>query len=153
MNCSQNLLSILKHELIDYYESLKFDIDIKVQLILNQTSSSSTPDDSQTKLIIEQNQYLIEQIDRVCDSNLIDINSYFHHQNEHQAKLIDAPNQNESKIKENIKREALKSYLIRIDHEDYEMFGLYLEFDWYINEKQADFIKYYNYLICYFNLN
>jgi hypothetical protein len=138
---SQNLLSILKHELIDYYESLKFEIDIKVQLILNQTpssSSSSTPDDSQTKLmIIEENQYLIQQIDRVCDSNLIDINSYI--QNEHhQTKLfVDAPNQ-----KENIKREALKSYLIRIDHEDYETFGLYLEFDWYVNKKQADFIEY-----------
>ncbi len=65
----------LKKELIDYYDSLKFDIDIKAQRheLLNL---GSLKQDKQTNLI-EENVYLVEQIDRVLDSNLNDLNNFF----------------------------------------------------------------------------
>ena len=45
-------------------------------------------------------------------------------------------------VKEEIKKRALKSYLICLEIENYySKFGLHLEFEWYIDQNQLNFIK------------
>ena len=140
----------IKQELIDYYNGLKFDVDIKVQTLMKQMN------ENMRHKLIQENLFLIDQIDRVCDSNLNDINEFFSSKiilimtSSNQYKEIDRPaikkrklnNDDESKMKEDIKSMALKRYLIRIQHDKYPIFGLHLEFQWYIDSNQLNFIKY-----------
>ena len=68
----------LKKELINYYDSLQFDVDIKSQELINANDTiNSTETQQENREIIDENIYLIEQIERVLKSNLNDINHYF----------------------------------------------------------------------------
>ena len=129
-------------------------MDLKVQTILNKNKKKN-------KKLLSQNTFLIEQIDRVCESNLKDVNEFFQNfhkhpvildENETQSKkrklndvftteFNDIDYHNESKLKEEIKRRALKSYLICINHRKYSKCGLHLEFEWYVDKNQINFIK------------
>jgi hypothetical protein len=124
----------LKNDLIDYYDSLKFDIDIKAQAheLLNQESLKQ----DQTNKLFEENVYLVEQIDRVLNSNLNDISHFFENWNYHSLEINFFEN-----FHEEIKKKALKSYIISIKYKNHDLFGLYLEFEWYIDQNQLNFIK------------
>ena len=122
----------IKKELIDYYDSIKYELDIKVQQILEQQNFI------EKNSIAEQNIYLVNQIDRVLDSNLKDINEYFDNINQ-DSELFSSNEKNESEMKKDIKKHALKSYLIRVEHKKYGQ--VYLEFEWYIDENQLNYIQ------------
>lgn len=122
----------IKKELIDYYDSIKYELDIKVQQILEQQNFI------EKNSIAEQNIYLVNQIDRVLDSNLKDINEYFDNINQ-DSELFSSNEKNESEMKKDIKKHALKSYLIRVEHQKYGQ--VYLEFEWYIDENQLNYIQ------------
>ena len=148
--------SQIKKELIEHYDTLKFDLDLKVQTILNKNKNKK-----KKKKLVSQNTFLINQIDRVFESNLNDVNDFFQNfykhpvildENETQSKkrklndvftteFNDIDYHNETKLKEEIKRKALKSYLICINHREYSKIGLHLEFEWYIDRNQINFIK------------
>ena len=52
-------------------------------------------------------------------------------------------------LKEDLKRDALKSYLIMIclnNQSDNERWGLLLEFEWYIDKKEQKFIEFVFYI-------
>ena len=122
----------IKKDLIKYYENIKSNLDITAQMLLMENSLES-------KEISNENVFLSEQIDKVCDSNLNDINEYFDDFNSFEV-LTDNNKVSESSIKEEIKKKALKSYLVCIESDDYPDFDLYLQFEWYIDKKQFDYL-------------
>lgn len=144
------LKSDLKTELMNYYDKLKFNVDIKSQEDLKDDKIN---EEDKTKLI-EENIHLVEQIDRVCDSNLSDINDYFENKFDNEIDLLISSSQrkfktkkgqrfsesnqnvleNESELKKEIKKMALKSYLICIQHLSHRRYGLHCEFDWFVDE-------------------
>ena len=64
--------------IINYYDLLQFDVDIKSQELINANDTiNSTETQQENREIIDENIYLIEQIERVLKSNLNDINHYF----------------------------------------------------------------------------
>ncbi len=141
----------LKKELINYYDSLQFDVDIKSQELINANDTiNSTETEQENREIIDENIYLIEQIERVLKSNLNDINHYFDSKYNNDLDLdtlINVDYHDESttictvkQVKEFIKKNALKSYLICIKYKGYEKFGLHLEFEWYIDQNQLKYI-------------
>ena len=124
----------IKKDLIKYYENIKSNLDITAQMLLMENSL-----ESKVKEISNENVFLSEQIDKVCDSNLNDINEYFDDFNSFEV-LTDNNKVSESSIKEEIKKKALKSYLVCIESDDYPDFDLYLQFEWYIDKKQFDYL-------------
>lgn len=124
----------IKKDLIKYYENMKSNLDITAQNLLMENSL-----ESKVKEISNENVFLSEQIDKVCDSNLNDINEYFDDFNSFEV-LTDNNKVSESSIKEEIKKKALKSYLVCIESDDYPDFDLYLQFEWYIDKKQFDYL-------------
>lgn len=126
--------SEIKKELIDYYDKIRSNIDIKAQTILINHEIES-------KEILDESLYLIQQVNRVCDDNLANINQHFDDMNRKQKFLYKDEYSDELSIKEEIKKMALKSYIILIDHVEYPRFGLHLEFDWYINQSQIKIIR------------
>jgi hypothetical protein len=132
----------LKIETIDYYDNLKNKIDLKAQSLMLNDDNLNEKD---KKEILEENIFLIEQIDRVFNSNLNDLNQIFQNQN------IVPINDDQSMInKEEIKKRAFKNYLVCIENEYYPRFGIHFEFEWYIDENQLNFIKYTWYKIIKF---
>ncbi len=125
----------IKKELIIYYDTLKSKVDIKAQSIVLNGSFNQ----DYIKQIFEENVYLVNQMDRICDSNLSDIEQYFQNIKIEIEKISSCVNEDELfKMKEEIKNMALKSYLIWIND---PRFGLHFEFNWYIDTSQLNFIK------------
>jgi hypothetical protein len=134
----------IKKELIEYYDSLKFAIDIKVQEKLKHEKPLDEQDQSNRLLLLEENVYLVEQIDRVLDSNLNDVNNFFDQCKEDELVELNTKFENAN---DEIKRRALKSYIVCIKYKNHELFGLHFEFEWYIDQNQLNFIKFENNLI------
>ena len=145
----------IKLELIDHYDSLRFRIDKKGQkLQLEKTLSEKSRQE-----LMEENIFLVDQVKRVEDSNLNDINVFFDSlmQNNEMIKMV-TTKKNDLANKEEIKKMALKSYLILPNYvwfgTQYDNFGLHIEFDWYINEDQLSFItRRFSVFMCDFYLN
>jgi tRNA splicing endonuclease len=86
--------------------------------------------------------FLIQQIKRVLDSNLIDINHFFDDILKQNDSIITSQD-DLMKIKEQIKTRALRSYLIfvKLREKEYKNFGMHFEFEWYVDKKQQNFIE------------
>ena len=140
---NEKVLLILKNEikadLIDYYNQFIFK---------NLNKSRKLHNDGEF-IIIKENVYLSEQILKVLDSNLKDIDNFFYNLKPNDEILT---SQDCSYfIKERIMRKALKSYLILItngkgfktkyNQTKYENFGLFLEFQWYIDKNRNQLIS------------
>jgi hypothetical protein len=133
----------IKIELIEYYDKMKSEIDIKGFQLLNdrvccRTNDQKTNFNEQLE-IIELNEKLATKIDSVLDRNLNEINEYFKND---LVTIID---------KVSVKKHALKSYLVyflfdeAMNHLfrklDKYGFGLLLEFDCYLDENQMSYVK------------
>lgn len=124
----------IKKDLINYYDSMKFTIDIKVQELLKLECYKQ---DLKYKLL-DENNYLIEQIDRILNSNLDDVRNFFEKWDEEKdLEISEFDNATEE-----IKKRALNNYIINIKYKNQEILGLYMEFEWYIDENQLNFIRY-----------
>ena len=138
-----NLKEDIKKQLIEYYERIKSEIDIKGFELLESLSKRNAKDRDNTSFsIIKLNEYLVNQIDSHLDKNLNEINEYF---NSDLIKNLNTSNQ------EDVKRNVLKSYLIYFDFNesmnylikqlDKYGFGLLFEFEWYLDENQQNYVK------------
>jgi hypothetical protein len=139
----------IKKELIDYYDSITNRVDVKAQELLKEYGNEEESEaNDKKKLVVDENVYLIEQVKRVFDSNLNDINHFFDNLNQNDQNFFTMNINDQRFMKEEIKKRALKSYLICVNHNNYETFGLHLEFEWYIDENQSNFIRLkYHFLI------
>ena len=139
-----NLKEDIKKQLIEYYERIKSEIDIKGFELLESLSKrrNAKDRDNTSFIIIKLNEYLVNQIDSHLDKNLNEINEYF---NSDLIKNLNTSNQ------EDVKRNVLKSYLIYFDFNesmnylikqlDKYGFGLLFEFEWYLDENQQNYVK------------
>ena len=138
-----NLKEDIKKQLIEYYERIKSEIDIKGFELLESLSKRNAKDrDNTSFIIIKLNEYLVNQIDSHLDKNLNEINEYF---NSDLIKNLNTSNQ------EDVRRNVLKSYLIYFDFNesmnylikqlDKYGFGLLFEFEWYLDENQQNYVK------------
>ena len=138
-----NLKEDIKKQLIEYYERIKSEIDIKGFELLESLSKRNAKDrDNTSFIIIKLNEYLVNQIDSHLDKNLNEINEYF---NSDLIKNLNTSNQ------EDVKRNVLKSYLIYFDFNesmnylieqlDKYGFGLLFEFEWYLDQNQQNYVK------------
>ena len=138
-----NLKEDIKKQLIEYYERIKSEIDIKGFELLESLSKRNAKDRDNTSFsIIKLNEYLVNQIDSHLDKNLNEINEYF---NSDLIKNLNTSNQ------EDVKRNVLKSYLIYFDFNesmnylikqlDKYGFGLLFEFEWYLDENEQNYVK------------
>ncbi len=128
---NETFLLECKNEIINdlnkYYESLRLEVDKKKLDI--QTDQTNIKDESK---------YLNDQINKFLESNLNNINDYF--DDFDQISLV---NENvDIQIKEDIKKDAIKNYLICVKHSDYQEWGLFLEFEWYIDQNEQIFIEF-----------
>jgi hypothetical protein len=134
------LKSELKQELIDYYNKLKSEVNTKsLKLLKNNTQISKEKRDS----VNEEKIYLIKQIDRVCDSNLDDLEQLFETlDNNRQTLSFTADNDNESITKNEIKKRILNNYLIFVNHGNYstKYGGILFEFQWFLDQNQQNFM-------------
>ena len=139
-----NLKEDIKKQLIEYYERIKSEIDIKGFELLESLSKrrNAKDRDNTSFIIIKLNEYLVNQIDSHLDKNLNEINEYF---NSDLIKNLNTSNQ------EDVKRNVLKSYLIYFDFNesmnylikqlDKYGFGLLFEFEWYLDENEQNYVK------------
>jgi hypothetical protein len=116
-----NLKAELKKELIDYFDGLKFEIDIEAIEQNNQAEFNSlliNKNVNLTKLysqltqseIIQMQMELVDLIDKTCDTCMNDLNRYFSVNNiDRSLKLED---------KDQIKSNALKNYCIYFKYEE-----------------------------------
>ena len=130
----------IKKELISYYDTIKSEIDIKALEILKylrKVNNTNNQEDSEIEeKIIKKNEKLIKQVEKVFDLNLEQVNRHF--------KEFDVLYHNEK-----IKRIALKDYIIYVKPDELNdklknsdtKLGLLLQFEWYIDESQMNFIK------------
>jgi hypothetical protein len=128
----------LKHEiikeLIEYYDTIKFEIDIKSQrlLLINKQNDSD---------VLDLYMKLIERVEYIFDQNIKEINNYFGKN----AKYI-----NETcPSKEDIKSNAFTKYCtfidgdcLKVDLRDKFKIGIFIECDWYLNKNQINYLKY-----------
>ena len=154
----EKLKSEIKTDLINYYDSLKFSVDIEAQKIIIHVND---------KHLINDNLFLIEKIDQILNSNMNDVNQFFTNwsqvDEDYWSKIYHKDNDT-MMIKEELKHQILKNYLICIKNkkdkhyyfdfndsvQDYffctkikqfHLFGLHLEFEYYIDEKQQFLIE------------
>jgi hypothetical protein len=120
--------SALKQELIQYYEKIKSNVDIKSQRILLNEEITN-----ERTMILEIYKSFIQSIDEICDKNMCDINGY--------NEIIND--------KDSIKKNILKSYciyiqnILELDDECNTMYpiGILITFDWYPSENEIQFLK------------
>ncbi len=131
---NENLFLKFKNEIInelkEYYKSLLIEVDKKKQDIQNEQTN-----------IKQESNILNDQINKILESNLNDINNYFVKFNQ-----ISMTNDDENQLKEDIKKEALKSYLICVIHNESKT---YFEFKYYIDQNEQIFIEFENYFLIY----
>lgn len=136
----------IKNELINYYDDLKFEIDIRVQEILisidrklaeNSAKTEQNKLENVRKDLLKANITFINTIDETCNKNLIDIEKYFH-----QSKST-------SINKEEIKSIALNDYCVFINSDwepakenDLLQVGNLFKLDWYANKNVCRYIEF-----------
>ena len=142
----------LKQELIDYYNKLKSDVDTKsLKLLKNINNLHHSSKEEKRDLIFKEKIYLIKQIDRVCDSNLNDLEQLFEllENNRQSLSLMTSNNDNvvddNNIIKNEIKKRILNSYLIFVNqHRNYVTKygggGVLFEFQWFLDQNQQNFM-------------
>jgi hypothetical protein len=136
------LKSDIKLDLINYYDSIKFEIDIiaQKQLIVFEKNSPNLKHERENLIVL--NKYLIEKIEFLFDSNCYQINEYFSKIND------DYDDENQFFFKENVKINALKNYCaflsnanLKKEFKDRNQIGLLVLTDWYLDENQLKYIK------------
>jgi hypothetical protein len=145
MDDISSLKSEIKNELINYYDGLKFEIDIRIQEILisidrklNQKLSLTDQNKLEhvRKDLLKVNIKFIDCVDETCNKNMIEIEKYF------QSKLT-------TFNKEEIKSNALHDYCVFINS-DWEpvkenellQIGHLFKLDWYANTNVCKYLEF-----------
>ena len=134
MNSFVNIKIELKKEIIDYFDKIKSDIDIRTLELTDPTSKNISEEEN--SIVYKTAKQLIDLIDYNCSSCLNDINSYF----------VNAVSDESQDINE-IKKSAINSYSIYLRFQDikeqfnYMKLGFLFTFDWFIEENELNFIR------------
>ena len=137
----------LKHELINYYEITKNNIDVKSQNILlkideylnlnnNNLSQERINDVSNYRqMIFKKYQSFIKCIDEICDKNMHEINDIDYNM----TNVISINDIND------IKKTIIKNYCLYIENQSNSKIiypiGALISFDWYPSENEINFLK------------
>ena len=126
---NNNLKGKIKLELLNYYDSMKSQIDAYGQSILLKDSIFKNKSEEQEfkKIYLK----IIETIDLICDTNMNEINNY------HQDI-------NDTEGKETICKKIITKYCIFIDRTSIikeDSFTVFLTFDWYLNQNETNYVK------------
>lgn len=126
-----NLKAEIKLDLINYYDTIKFDIDIKAQeLLLNESVEENVRND-----ILKLNMDLIDRVEDIFAENLKVINKYFDQENNLKSSLD----------KEKIKMDALPSYCyyLNVDflRKKINLLGILVISDWYLDKNQINYLR------------
>jgi hypothetical protein len=136
-NDPAKLKSKIKSELIDYFDRVKFEIDISAQenlaLIQKEELGEKYEQD-----IISLNKKLIDKVDLIYNSNCIQIDDYFLKNN--LAHILND--------KEEIKQISLDDFCMFISNNDLKdkfknknCLGLFISCDWYLDRNQLNCLK------------
>jgi hypothetical protein len=129
----------IKKDLIDHYDITISDIDLEAQTLLiplQNCDSTQTPNNSKIEDIFKHYKKLIDLVEKVLDSNMIDINNY-------------EINENTNEIdKDAIKKNAIRNYLLyfknnQLIHElkQNSIIGYLFIYNKYIDLNMTDYIK------------
>ena len=134
----------IKAESIDYFDSVKSDIDCEVQILLSKLEKEAKDAaemesfKSKKEELLQLNMKLLNKIDSLYDANAIKLNEYLNGSNEDDS----------SKDTEAIKEMTFNGYCCYISNENlHEMYkennpiGLLILSDWYLDQNQLNFIK------------
>ena len=131
----------IKKELINYYDIIKSEIDIKSQLLLIEYSMGIYSSIINKDKLMSINMKLIEIANDLFGKNMNQINDFFY-------SCLNNSENSKIKNKDDIKSKALKNYCVFVRNENLrEEFktkyplGLILLLDWYLTEKQTEFVK------------
>ena len=129
-----NIKAEIKKEIIEYYENIKYDIDLRGQELLVLQKANND-------LIVENYLNLINKIDTICDLNLNEINSFFQTTND----------ENDILTKNEILFQSLSTYGIYFKHDqlkenakndlDKTGLGSLVIFKGLLNDDQSEYLK------------
>lgn len=131
--------STLKKEIIDYYDFVKSEIDIKSQEIL----CNQNIDDVKKKDILDIYANMINQCECLFEKNIDEINDYFENHNitDGEYDCVDDA--------ENIKANVLSCYcgfiqnnLLKDHMRLKNKIGILFITDWYLDRNQLNYLKY-----------
>jgi hypothetical protein len=131
MSDSSSLKREIKFDLLNYYDSMKSEIDLFGQTMILRDSSIFN---NKSEIRDFKNTYLkiIETIDSICDCNMNEINNYFQHN-----QIIEN--------KKTVCRKIISKYCLFIDRASNiikeDSFTVFLTFDWYLNENETNYAK------------
>ena len=135
LNDLNKLQSEIKVDLINYFDGLKFDIDIKAQEILCNDSLA----DYYKEHIVKLNMDYIDKIDEIFNQNIYFINDFFENK---QSIITDCP---ELFDKEKLKMKLINKYCYFINNDllkkKINPIGLLIITDWYLDENQINYLK------------
>jgi Leucine-rich repeat (LRR) protein len=135
MNDLNKIKSDIKSDLINYFDGLKFDIDIKAQEILCNESLA----DYFKEHILKLNMDLMDKIDEIFNNNMNLVNNYF------ESHKPSASENQESLDKEKMKMKIINSYCYFINNDllkkKINPLGLLIITDWYLDDNQINYLK------------
>jgi hypothetical protein len=127
----------IKLDLINHYDTLRSEVDIKAQEELMFNHKCLTEAGKQD--IINLNLDLIKKLDYIFDLNCKQIDEYFTNTPQQEIEKLD---------KEEIKALALKHYcafvsnnVLKNEFKNKNPLGVFIVSDWYLNQNQLDFIR------------
>ena len=146
---SRKLKDEIKRDLIEYFDSIRSQVDVRAQILLYEfeTNKLESTSNFNQKIIKYINKCMIDKIYQKLDESIDNINDYFiKHVN-----ILDTD-------KDQIKLKALKNdcvyfrydeivkihhspHRLRFDRLDRHKMGFLLCFDWYLDENLINFIE------------
>jgi hypothetical protein len=124
----------IKRDLIDYFDSVKFEIDIQSQTKLINLTDPSPERDFLLKLNLE----LVNKVDELCTRNLLAVDNYY---SSLDRKIYSTEH--------DLKAGELNGYCIFFNSETLDEWfvkdnqvGLLLVSDWYLDQNQKDYLRF-----------
>jgi hypothetical protein len=129
--------SKLKKEIIDYYDMVKSEIDIRSQEILFNQSI----DDAKKKDTFDVYTKMIAECEQLFEKNIVEINDYFEKVDLLEELVVDDADE----IKTNILSgycSFVRNDLLKDDLKLKNKIGILFITDWYMDKNQLNYLKY-----------
>jgi hypothetical protein len=129
-----DIVSLIKKDIINYYDNVQFEIEIEGQTKLLQMADKSNLARRMTNRL---NKFLVKQVQILQTSNLTELNEYF--KNDSQFLIMN---------KETIKSKSLTKSGFFIGNKRLKnivkgnsQIGLFIQTDWYLSENELKYLK------------
>jgi hypothetical protein len=133
---SYELKTKLKKELIDYYDQIKYDIDIRAQILMINSEKNQVQLHDKHSSILRINLEMIECVENIANSNMDLLKHYF---SEYKQTNLDI---------DDLKFQILENHCFYI--KEFELnnqlrekciIGILVKADWYFNKTEIDYIR------------